>query len=357
MTTPPLTNASAPSPKTSISRRRPASRGTGRLVGIAAVLLIFVSIGGYVYHRIQVAEIASEHLRFVVTGPATIQSGAAALYEIQTSGLTGDPLASQIEFDFYLPEGKRLSRKETTNERGRLEVIVPGDMSLPGRATIRVRATHCGQIEEFSAPVEVKPARFLAQLSLDRPLYQPGETLFYRGLILNRFGLTEECRFSVELKILDPHGTVLPNSSWQGEVDHGVGSGAFTFPAELPGGQYTLVLRSLDGAFPEARRNFFLRTYRLPRLKKELTFARDSYAPGETIQANLSVARAEGGPAAGAKLKITAVVDGEKVFEKAASAGADGRFAMEFKLPEKIARGDGLLAVMVDDGAARETMA
>ena len=46
------------------------------------------------------------------------------------------------------------------------------------------------------------------------------------------------------------------------------------------GGEYVLRAQSLDNLFPEQSRSFFVRHYRSPRLKKELEFVRDSYAPG-----------------------------------------------------------------------------
>ena len=136
-----------------------------------------------------------------------------------------------------------------------------------------------------------------------------------------------------------------------------MGCGQFDIPPGLAGGEYTLVARSMDESFPEERRTFFIRSYRLPRLKKELEFARDSYAPGDTVVADFSAERAEGGPAAGASLRIVAQVDGEVVYEQSAQASTDGAYAVEFTLPEKIARGDGQLAVIVDDGGTRETIA
>ncbi|MBN2579223.1 MAG: hypothetical protein JXB10_09550 [Pirellulales bacterium] len=356
MSTSSTSNGSTPLSKSPNSRQRRSSRGTNWLLGAAAGLLIAVSIGGYIYHRIQVAAIAAEHLRLVVTGPATIQTGAPSVYDIQTSGVTGDPLSAQIEFDLDSPEGK-IHRRESTDQQGRLQVVVPADMRLRDRATIKVVAFHHKNTEKFSAPLAVAPIRFATRLSLDRPLYQPGETVFYRSLTLSRSGLAAEREFPVEFKILDPSGAVVPGSIFQGRTDRGAGNGAFALPAELPGGQYTLVVRSGDGSFTEEKQEFFLRAYRLPRLKKELEFARDSYAPGETVKADFSAKRAEGGPAAGAKLKISATVDGKTVFEKSAVADANGGLAVEFKLPEKIDRGDGQLAVIADDGGTQKTLA
>ena len=93
------------------------------------------------------------------------------------------------------------------------------------------------------------------------------------------------------------------------------------------------------------------------KLKKELEFIRDSYGPGQTVAADFKAQRAEGGAAGGAKLRVLATVDGQTVFDKNTQATDAGTLHIEFPLPKKIERGDGQLAVIIDDGGARETQA
>src|SRR6185295_3890134 len=45
-------------------------------VGLAAAVLVAVTLGGYGYHQYQLADIASDHLRLIVTGPAKLETGA-----------------------------------------------------------------------------------------------------------------------------------------------------------------------------------------------------------------------------------------------------------------------------------------
>ena len=149
----------------------------------------------------------------------------------------------------------------------------------------------------------------------------------------------------IHFEILDPSGAVVPDSQLEGVTDRGRRQRRPSpFPRDCAGGEYTLVARSLDEAFPEEKRTFFVRRYRLPRLKKELEFARDSYAPGDTVVADFLAERAEGGPAAGAPLRIIATVDGQAVYDRSTprpTTPAPTR--SKFKLPEKIERGDGQL--------------
>lgn len=358
----------SPAPK--LAKPSPVRKSFGRranwLVGLAAAILVMLTAGGYLYHRHQIATIASEHLRLIVSGPSTLENGVESKFAVSTTEITGKPVPAKVEVGLYSADNKMLyGKNDSTDEQGRLQFSVPASFSLPPEtlshgATIKFvvwNPTNKSEKEEFSAPLMVEPVRYGTQLSLDKPLYQPGETMFYRSLTLSRFGMAVDHELPLTFELLDPSGATVPNSHLEGLTDHGVGNGSFPIPEELAGGEYTLVAKSLDNAFPEEKRKFFIRHYRLPRLKKEMEFARDSYTPGDTVIADFSAQRAEGGPAANAKLRIIATVDEQNVFEKNVQANESGAFRIEFKLPEKIQRGDGQLAAIIDDGGTNETMA
>ncbi len=355
------TSSDSPRPKPPIRGglfRAPWARAANWTVGIAAAILLIASLGGYLYHRDQLADIAAEHLRLQVTGPAEVAPGVDNVYTIETGTITGKPLSAQIEFALYSPGGDRIiGHKETTDKDGVLRMTIPAKQILPSAMRMRVVALHNDNREEVDTVLSVEPIRYATQLSFDRPLYRPGETVFYRSLTLSRSGLAADREMPIHFEVLDPSGAVVPDSQLEGVTERGVGCGAFAIPPGLAGGEYTLVAKCLDEGFPEEKRTFFIRRYRLPRLKKELEFTRDSYTPGDQVVADFLAERAEGGPAAGAKLRIIATVDGENVMTKNAEADPTGAFQVKFELPKRIERGDAQLAVVVDDGGTRETIA
>jgi hypothetical protein len=343
--------------KSSLSADRSSGRGAKWLVGLTVALLAIVSIADYLFYRFQMSSIAAEHLRLMVTGPSSLQAGAAAQFDVSTTEVTGIPVSTPVEVNLFSPDGKRLlGRRESTDEHGRMQFIIPADMSLPGSATLKVMALHRGNREEMSASLAVESTRFLTRLSLDKPLYQPGETVFYRSLSLSSFGLAVERELPIHFEILNPEGAVVPNSQNEGVTDHGVGNGAFILPDNLPGGHYTLVARALDGFFPEQRQGFFVRRYRLPQWEKELEFLRASYAPGEPVEAVFSAKRAQGEPAAAAKLRLLATVDEQTILDNAVQTNDQGEFKIEMKLPKKISRGDARLTVIINQGGVSETI-
>ena len=65
--------------------------------------------------------------------------------------------------------------------------------------------------------------------------------------------------------------------------------------------------------------------------------------------------RAEGGIPAGAPVTVTARVDGVEAFRGPAVVDDKGDCLARFELPEDIARGEGTLAMAIEDGGTVET--
>lgn len=355
-----------PAPTATVASRPPvlvgsahptSSRALAWALALAAAVLLTVSVGGYWYER-SGDPVADNFLRLVVSGPAVPRAGVANRYSVTTSSPSGRPVAAKIKSALLAPDGKEVWRRESVaDEDGRLQLTLPSDATLKTGARLEIAAAYGETSERIETSLAVSPDRHVTHLAFDKPLYQPGETIFYRSLTLARSGLASDCELAVHFELHDPSGAVVPGSEWHGATERGVGNGAFQIPQELAGGAYRLVATSPEGAFPKEEREFAIRQYRLPRLKKELELLRDSYAPGDKVVADFSAVRAEGGPAAGAALTITALVDGQVVYQQPAVAAADGTSQIEFTLPEQISAGAGQLAVAVDDGGTQETIA
>jgi hypothetical protein len=237
------------------------SRGASWFVTLAALTLIGVSLGSYLYHRRQLDSIAARHLRLAVTGPGELQVGMPCAYNLMTTTVAGEPCAAQVEWSLSTPDGKRLvDRKETTDERGRLTMIVPADMDLPtrshGPAQLTVTAGGGASPLTVALPLPIRPARYLTRLWLDRRSYRAGETVYYRSLTVSRFSLAECRTLPVEFEILDSKSVPLLDSRIDGLTDHGVGNGSFRLGDSMPPGIYTLAARGLDDVFPEERLAF-----------------------------------------------------------------------------------------------------
>src|SRR5262249_41889026 len=66
-------------------------------------------------------------------------------------------------------------------------------------------------------------------------------------------------------------------------------------PKPAAGGEYTLKITSPRQGYAPAQRKFDVRVYRAPRLRSQITFARDGYGASDKVTATLHTERAEGG--------------------------------------------------------------
>lgn len=244
-----------------------------------------------------------------------------------------------------------------TDASGETEISLPENLTVPPDARLRIQA-RADDVNVSHARLEVplEPTRCMTHLSIDRPVYRPGETVYFRSLTLTRHSFQPSVEVPIRYELIDPSGTTVPGVAMEGLTTRGVGNGSFALPSTTPGGPYTIIAKSLDGFFPDEKRTFDVRVYRVPRFKKKLELGARSYGPSETVTAECIVMRAEGGPVAGADAEITATVDGETIHRQSAQTSVSGRLAIEFSLPDDISTGDASLSVVVDDGGTRETI-
>src|SRR5690606_10253770 len=119
-------------------------------------------------------------------------------------------------------------------------LTIPASVTLPENSRLELRAFHGESRPRVTRRLPVDVDSYVTWLTVDKPWYQPGETVFYRSLTLTRFSMNAQHEMPVEYQVLDPAGSPLAESVVQGVTQHGVGNGTFAIPAEAPGGQYTL---------------------------------------------------------------------------------------------------------------------
>lgn len=237
---------------------RRLTRGANWAVAVGSLILLGVSVGGFFYHRGQLADLAAENLRLLVLGPARLRAGVAQEYTVITTSVTGAPVSAQVEFAFFPPVGERMGHLQRTDDQGRLRVTIPADRLRPGKAKLEIRAKgrDQNQMERVETQVVIEPAQYVTRLALHKPSYRPGDTVRYRSLTLSRFGRSADRETPIQFDILDPKGAKLTGSTSQGITQRGVGCGQFSLAAKLTPGSYTLVAKSLDDSFPAQRKTF-----------------------------------------------------------------------------------------------------
>jgi hypothetical protein len=218
--------------------------------------------------------------------------------------------------------------------------------SLPSKSSSLEKAT----TEELGGE-----ERFLTMVSTDKPIYRAGEKVYVRAVLLNAANHKPlvESTVTANFQVKGPKGEVLTTAS--GPVTDSVAGFSWTVPDGTAGGEFSVQVSYPNNGYTPSERKFDVRSYRAPRLKSQIAFLRDGYGPGEKVSATLDVKRAEGGAPEGAKVEVFARIDGVEIRGESAKVGANGLCSVSFDLPRHISRGEGTLALVIEDGGVVET--
>lgn len=242
-------------PRRTDFRTNRRARGIEWAVGIAAATLLLVSLGGYLYHREQLAAVTTEHLRLRVCAPPSLGIDRPAEFHVLTTEIGGKPVPAQVEIGLLAADGIPIMHStDRTAADGLLRMAVTLHEGLPEKhVRLEVTAGRNGSQENFQTQIATEPARYVTCLATDRPSYRPGDTAFFRSVTLDRCALhaAPDLRVKFELEAAD--GRILPQSPHETTTSHGVANGTFAIPADLPSGRYTLVGRSPERLFPPVR--------------------------------------------------------------------------------------------------------
>ena len=201
--------------------------------------------------------------------------------------------------------------------------------------------------------------RHTLYVQVDRPLYQPGETIWVKSwnLGVRSIGakLGEDSQPSqdeaVHYQLIDPRGSVVVRK-WVKQTD-GAATNDLTLPDGAAGGMWTLRVSSDQGI---AERPLVVAGYEPPRVRKELEFEREAYGPGDAVSAEITLEAPGGGPLVDAQVTSRITVDGQTVGTVSATTDAAGVATLRFDLPDAISQPDGLLTVQVDAGGFTEAI-
>ena len=202
--------------------------------------------------------------------------------------------------------------------------------------------------------------RFIAHLNTDKQIYKPGESVYARSVILHaltnapvpdQWNSQWQSQGFIEVK--GPRGNVVLNA--QANTQDSVTAFRWQVPEDQDGGEYTIKVSYTNLGIPAVTRKVDIRAYRAPRMKTQIKFVRDGYGPGDSVGATVEVHRAEGSVPEGARVVVTARVDGRQVHRSNTKVGRDGFANANFKLPDAMNRGDGTIVFTIQDGGVVET--
>ncbi len=158
----------------------------------------------------------------------------------------------------------------------------------PGEATFALGLSNWSQGVEgwnYGLPIEFNPPRLEAYLYTDRPIYQPGQTVYYRAAARQayngRYDLPEQA--SLPLVLYNDIGEVidefdLPLSAF------GTAHGEYELAADTKPGIYRLA--GATGVFGDV--SFQVAEYRVPEIDLQVAFTEEDTLAGEALHATVS---------------------------------------------------------------------
>lgn len=198
---------------------------------------------------------------------------------------------------------------------------------------------------------EATPTR-RSYVMTDKPLYQPGETIWLRADLRATRTLIGGPPTGLTLQLVSPRGAITAQK--RALVQNGVARGDFALAPEIEGGEYTIQLLADDGT--RDQKKIVVSTYEPPRIQKTLELLRKAYGEGDPVSAAIEVKRATGEPLADRALTAVVTIDDVERERVAVRTDRQGKGLVRFTLPGSIARGDGLLTVLVEDGGVTESI-
>jgi MG2 domain len=186
----------------------------------------------------------------------------------------------------------------------------------------------------------------------DKPLYQPGETIWFRADLRATRTMLGGPPVGLTMQLVSPRGAVAITKRVLAQS--GIARNDFELPPEIEGGEYTIQLVSDDG-LTDAKK-IVINTYEAPRLMKTLEFVRKAYGEGDQVSAAIEIKRGTGEVFGDRPITAVVTIDDAETARLAIKTDRDGKAVARFQLPGKLARGDGLLTILVDDGGVTESI-
>jgi hypothetical protein len=190
-------------------------------------------------------------------------------------------------------------------------------------------------------------------VQVDKPIYQPGETIWVKTWDLKARDLSGvHGNSGIRYQLVSPKGSVVVEK--RVKEDGGMAENDFVIPEGVQGGEYLVRAIALDG--PQAERPVIVNTYEAPRIKKKLEFLRKAYGTGDEVTATVEVKRPTGEPLRNHPLTATVRLDDQDLPRVDLRTGDDGGGLVRFTLPGAMQAGDGLLTVLVEDAGVTESI-
>ncbi|GLB53065.1 hypothetical protein NBRC110019_21050 [Neptunitalea chrysea] len=205
-----------------------------------------------------------------------------------------------------------------------------------------------------------KPHSLLEKIytQTDRPLYFPGETIWFKSYVTNVKGKVSQLSDVMVAELISPKGGVVQTFNYA--ISQGAAYGNFYIHKDWVGGvykirTYTNWMRNYsEEAFFE--KEVVIQKVVSPNLLMKLDFERKAYGKGAEVTANLEVNDLENAPLANRMITYKMLMDGAVYISEEVTTDTAGKVQIHFPLPKDLQTTDVLLNVQIPYKGSREAI-
>ena len=228
----------------------------------------------------------------------------------------------------------------------------PTDLKIGTLVPTKLAPGETAELDKsIAAYFEAHPTK-RSYVMTDKPLYQPGETIWFRADLRATGTMLGGPPVGLTMQLVSPRGAIVAMKRVLAQ--NGIARNDFKLAAEIEGGEYSLTLTGDDGT--TETKKLVINTYEAPRLMKTLELLRKAYGEGDQVSAAIEVKRTTGEPFADKAMTGVVTLDDVELQRIQIKSDREGKASVRFTLPAKIARGDGLLTILVPDGGVTESI-
>ncbi len=237
----------------------------------------------------------SETLRLFVIGAAQAHPDAPYACRVATRDFEGRPALSDLDIRLVRADTGAILHRQAVTSRGDADVVIPAGLKLDKNMRLEVAAKHGTAQAEIREPLATATATHVLHLALNKSMYQFGEVVFFRALVLERYSLKPPSEpVLLKFALVNPQGKV----KFEVEAKTGPGgiaAGEFALVAGLATGVYSIQATSADPKVHvvEAQSRGLEVIERLSDI--EIRPDRNVYRPGDNIVLNIGNVRGENG--------------------------------------------------------------
>lgn len=192
----------------------------------------------------------------------------------------------------------------------------------------------------------------------DRPLYFPGETIWFKSYITdaeNKISTISEVLYT---ELISPKGTVVKDIRLS--VNHGYAYGDFQISEDWVGGIYKLRMYTNwmknYGKESYFEKEIVVQKVISPNLLMKLEFDKKAYGKNSEVIAHFEAKNLKNIPVADQRIKFEVKINGVEYLSEITDTNSEGKKDIAFKLPDSLNTSDVLLNVLVPYKSSRESI-